>query len=144
MLAEFMDLCMAIVAGRNAIVGAGGLNLPVLLLSVCQPCILIARLEKSAAAAAAVIVRPVGEHFDEIFFSHDRLHHKPEIFGNGIAKGFPHNLARILNRKRDLQLLVPVRVNLQFSFPDPFGVVFVDIFNFKGMLDVELFQSCQD
>ena len=143
-LAEFVDLCMTIVARSNAVFGTGGLYLPVLLLSICQPCILVARLEKSAATAAAVIIRPVGEHLDEVLFPHDRLHHKPEILCYGIAEGLSNNLARILDRELDFKLLVPVRVDFQLSFPDPLGVVFIYVFNLEGMLDVELFQSCQD
>ena len=144
MLAEFVNLCVAIVAGGNAIIGAGGLDLIVLQLSVCQACIFIARLEKSAAPAATVIVRSIGEHLDEVFLSHNRFHHKSEIFCNGISEGFPYDLTRILNRELDFQILVPVRVDLQLSLPDPLGIVFINVFDFKGMLDVEFFQSCQD
>jgi hypothetical protein len=43
-----------------------------------------------------------------------------------------------------LQILVPVGVNLEPPFPDPFGVIFVDVLDDKVMLDVEFFQSCQD
>ena len=144
MFAQLVNLGMAIVAGGNAIVGAGGLNLIVLQLSVCQACILITRLEKSAAAAAAIIVRSIGKHLDEVFLTHHRFYYEPEIFCNGISECFPYDLAWILNRELDLEILIPVRVDLQLSFPDPFGVVLINVFDFKGMLDVEFFQSCQD
>ena len=34
--------------------------------------------------------------------------------------------------------------DFQFPFPDPFCVVFVNVFNDKRVFDVEFFQSCQD
>ena len=83
-------------------------------------------------------------HFNKIFFAHDRFNHKSQIFGNGIAKGLAHDLAGILHGKFDFQLLVPVGIDLESSFPDPFGIIFVDVFDDKVMLDVEFFQSCQD
>jgi hypothetical protein len=53
-------------------------------------------------------------------------------------------LTRILDGELDLQVLVPVAVDLQLALPDPFGVIFIDVFDFKIVLQVELFQSCQD
>jgi hypothetical protein len=143
-LTEFVNLGMAIVTSGHAVIGAGGPDLIVFEPAVRQPGILIARLEESAAAAAAVIVRSVGVHLDEIFFPHHRFHNKPEVFCNRIPKGFADDLTRILNRKLDLEVLIPVGVDLQFSLPDPFGIIFVDIFYLKGVFDIELFQSCQD
>ena len=47
-------------------------------------------------------------------------------------------------KKFDFQILVPVGIDIQFALPDPFGVVFIDIFDLKFVGNIELFQSCQD
>jgi hypothetical protein len=83
-------------------------------------------------------------HVDKIFFAHNGFNHKPQIFGNGIPIAFPDNLTGILDREFDLQVLVPVGVDRQFSFTDPLGIVFINIFYFKIVFQVEFFQSCQD
>ena len=123
---------------------AGGLDLFVFDLSVCQSLILESGLEKTAAAAAAKVVGAVGLHVDEIFFADYGFHHKPQVFGNGIAIAFSDNLAGILDRKFNLQVFVPVGADLEFAFTYPFGIVFVDIFYFKVMFQVEFFQSGPD
>lgn len=143
-LAEFMDLRMTVVAPGDAVVGLGGLDLLILELAEFQPLLFIAGLEKSAAAAATVIVGAVGLHVDEILLAHHRLDHEPQVFGNGIAVGFPDDLAGILDGELDAQVLVPVGIDLEFAFPDPLGVIFVDVLDDEIMLDLVLFQSCQD
>jgi hypothetical protein len=101
-------------------------------------------LEETAAAAAAIIVGPVGDHIDKVFFADDRFDHVSQVFGNGIAKGLAHDLTGVLDGKFNFQILVPVGIDLELSFPDPFGIVFIDVFDFEGMIDVKFFQSCQD
>jgi hypothetical protein len=101
-------------------------------------------LEESAAAAAAIIVGPVGNHIDKILFSDHGFDHVSQIFGNGIAKGLTHDLTGVLDGKFNFKVLVPVGIDLEPSFPNPFGIVFIDVFDDKVMLDVEFFQSCQD
>jgi hypothetical protein len=59
-LAEFVDLGVAVVAGRDAVVCPGGLDLVVFQLSVGQPLLLETGLEKAAPAAATVVVRLIG------------------------------------------------------------------------------------
>ena len=59
-------------------------------------------LKKATTATAAIIIGSVGFHVDKIFFSYNRLDHKPQIFRNGIAITFSNDLAGILNRKLDL------------------------------------------
>jgi hypothetical protein len=49
-----------------------------------------------------------------------------------------------LNSKFDLQLFVPVGIDLKFAFPNPFGVVLVNILDLKVVLEVEFFQSGPD
>jgi hypothetical protein len=101
-------------------------------------------LQKPPAAAATVVVRAVGLHVDEILFAHDRFDNKAQVLGNGIAIALANNLARILNRKLDLQILVPVGIDLQFALTDPLGIVLIDVLDFKAVLEVELFQSGPD
>jgi len=46
--------------------------------------------------------------------------------------------------KLDFKILVPVGIDFESSFPDPFGIIFVNIFYFKIVLKVEFFQSGPD
>ena len=142
--AQFVNLGVAVVAAGDAVVGAGGLDLLVFKPAVFQTLLLESGLQKTAAAAAAVIVGSVGLHVDKIFFPYNRLDHKTQVFCDGIAVTFTNDLARILNGEFDLQVLVPVAVDLEFALADPLGVVFVDVFDDEVVFDVELFQSCQD
>ena len=144
MFAEFMNLGVAVVAAGDAVIRAGGFNLFVLEFTVLETLFFKAGLEKSAATAAAEIVRAVGLHVDEILFADHGFDHEAQIFGNRIAVAFPDDLAGVLDREFDLQILVPVRTDLQFAFTDPLGVVFVDILDFKVVLEVEFFQSGPD
>jgi hypothetical protein len=144
MVAEFMDLGMAVVATGDTVVCAGGLDLIIFDLPVSQAFILKSGLEKSAAAAAAKVVGAVRLHVDEVFFSDNGFHNKPKVVGNGVSIAFSDNLTGILNRKFDFQIFVPVRVDLEFAFADPFGIVFVNIFYIKVLFEVEFFQSGPD
>jgi hypothetical protein len=83
-------------------------------------------------------------HVHKIFFADHGLDHKAEIFGNGIAVALANNLAGVLNREFNFQVLIPIGVYLKPAFTDPFGIIFVNIFNFKVVRDVELFQSGPD
>jgi hypothetical protein len=141
---EFMNLGVTVVAGCHAVCRAGRLDLIIFYFAIGQALILEPRLEKAAAAAAAVIVGLIGRHVNEIFFAHDGFNDKAQILGNRIAIAFADDLAGILNRKFDLQVFVPVGVDLQFAFPDPFCVVFINVFYDEAVRDVEFFQSCQD
>ena len=112
MFTEFMDLCMAVVAGSNAVVCTGGFNLIIFGLSIDQAFFLESRLEETAAAATAEIVGFVGGHIHKIFFPHNGFHHKAQIICNGIAIAFSDNLAGILDGELDFQVLVPVGIDL--------------------------------
>ena len=101
-------------------------------------------MEKSATAAAAVVVRPIRVHFDEVFFSHHRFHGIPQILGHRISKAFAHQLAGILNRKFDFKILVPVGIDFEFSLSDPLGIILNDAPDLKIVIDVEFFQSGPD
>jgi hypothetical protein len=147
MIVEFthvMDLCMAVVTGRNAVVRLCCQNLVRFELAVSPAFLSISCLEKPATAAAAIIVRPVWMHLNKIFFTHHRFHRVPQIFGHRISKGLAYQLAGVLNRKLDFQVLVPIGINLQLSFPDPLGIILNDTLYFKVVLNFEFFQSEPD
>lgn len=135
---------MAVMASSNTVTGAGSLYLLVLQSSEFKAGILVSRLQKSAPAAAAVIIGTVRSHVYEIFLSDARLDHVAQILGNGVPVAFSYYLAGILCRKLDSQILVPVRAYLEPALPDPFCIIFVNILDFKLMFNVELLQSEPD
>ena len=144
MLTELMNLGMAIMAAGDTVIRTGLLYLFILQPAEFQTLFFHAGLQKTAAAAAAIVVGPVGDHIDKIFFADDRFDHVSQIFGNRIAKSLAHDLTGVLDGKFNLEVLVPVGIDLEPSFPDPLGIVFIDILDDKVMFDVEFFQSCQD
>jgi hypothetical protein len=144
MLTELMNLSMAVMAAGDTVIRTGFLYLFVLQPAEFHTLIFHAGLKETAAAAAAIIVGPVGGHIYKVFFSDHRFDHVSQIFGNGFPITFAHDLTGILYGKFNFQVLVPVGINLEFSFPDPFGIIFIDVLDDKVMLDVEFFQSCQD
>jgi hypothetical protein len=83
-------------------------------------------------------------HVDKVFFTHNRFYSIPQIFSHGIPKAFSHQLAGILDREFDFQILVPIGIDLQLSFPDPLGIKLNDTLNLKVVLDLEFFQSDPD
>ncbi len=139
-----MDLCVTVVAAGNAVVCPGCHDLLILQPTVSQALLFEPGLEKPSAPATAVVVGPVGLHIDKILFTHHRLDHKPQIVCNGIAIAFPDNLAGVLYREFYAQILVPVGIDPELTLPDPFGVIFINIFYFKVMFQVEFFQSRPD
>ena len=139
-----MNLGMAIMAAGDTVIRTGRLYLLVLQLAEFQTIFLETGLEKTAAPAAAIIIRAVGLHVNKIFFPDDRLDHISQIFGNRIPKGLAHDLTGVLYGKFNFQVLVPIGIDLELSLADPFGIVFIDVLDDKVMLDIEFFQSCQD
>jgi len=139
-----MNLSMAIVAWCNAVIRLCRQNLVCLEFAVGTTRVRISGLEKPAATAAAVIVRPVRVHVDEIFFTHNRFYRISQVFGHRISKALSHQLARVLNREFDFQILVPIGIDLQFAFPDPLGIKLDDTLNLKVVLYLEFFQSDPD
>ena len=67
MVTEVVHLGMAVVAAGNAIVCAGFHDLVVFKLSISPAFFSEARLQETAAAAAAIIIGLVWRHFDDIF-----------------------------------------------------------------------------
>jgi hypothetical protein len=144
MLAQFVNLGVAVVAAGDAVVGAGGLDLTIFDLAILEALFFETGLEEAAATAAAEVVGAVGLHVDEILFTHNGSDDVPQILGNGVAVAFAHDLAGILYRKLDFKVLVPVRVDLQFTLTNPFGIVLIYVFDFKIVFEVEFFQSGPD
>jgi len=85
MITQLMNLGVAIVAAGNAIIGPGGLDLFIFYFPVCQALLLETGLQKTAAAATAIIVGPVGLHVDEVFFTYHGFNNKAQIFSDRIA-----------------------------------------------------------
>jgi hypothetical protein len=139
-----MNLGMAIVAWRNAVCRAGGLDLIKFKLAVFPSGFLKSGLQETAAAAAAVIVRPVGRHINIIFFTHHGFDDIPKVFGHRITQAFSNQLTRILGGKFYFQILVPVGTDFELSVTNPLGIVFNDASEFKIVRDVEFFQSGPD
>lgn len=135
---------MAVMTAGNAIVCTGGFYLVILNFSIGKALFLKSCLEKSAAAAAAIVVGAVGYHIDKIFFPYNGSNNITQVFSNGVSIAFPDDLTGILDREFNLQILVPVGVDRKFSLTDPFGIIFINIFYFKIVFNVVFFQSCQD
>ena len=112
MLTQFMNLSMTVMAGGDAVIRLGGLNLAVLELAVFEALLLETGLQKTPAAPAAEVVGAVGLHVDEIFLADHRLDYEAKILGYRIAETLADDLAGVLDRKFDFQVLVPVGVDL--------------------------------
>ncbi len=144
MLAQFMDLGMAVMTGGDAVVGPGSLDLLVFEAAVFQALFFKTGLQETAAAAAAEIVGSIGGHIDKVFFADNGFDHKTQIFGNGITITFANDLAGILHSEFDLAILVPVRVDFEFALANPLGIILINALYNYFMFDVESFQSFQD
>ena len=112
MLAQFMDLGMAVVASCYAVVSPCGFDLGVFYSSIFKTLVFESGLKESAAAAATIIVGPVGLHVHEIFFPYNGFDDKSQVFGNGITIAFSDDLAGVLNREFDFKVFVPVEIDL--------------------------------
>jgi len=132
------------VTGRNTVIRLCCQNLVGFELAVGTTRFRISGLEKPSTTTTAVIVRPVRVHIDKIFFTHNRFHRIPQIFSHRIPKSLSHQLAGILHREFDFQILVPVGVDLQLSLPNPLGIILNDTLDLKVVLDLEFFQSDPD
>jgi hypothetical protein len=144
MFAQIMNLGVAVMTGGNAVARSGCQYLLFFQAPVFPAGLGKSGLQKSPAAAAAVVVGLVGEHVDKVLFTDNGFHHKPKIVGHGIPETLPDQLAGILNRKFHFEILVPVGVDRKFSFTDPFGIILNDARDFKVVRNVEFFQSGPD
>ncbi len=139
-----MHLRMTVVSRCYTVCRTRIFDLLIFQFPVCASCFRQTRLEKAAAAAATVIVRHIRSHIDKVLFTHNRLDNKPQIFGNRIPETLAHELARILNSEFHLQILVPVRIDLELSFPDPLRIILNDALDLKIVGYIEFFQSDPD
>lgn len=126
MMPNIMNLGMTVVTAGDTVIGPCLDNLIKFKFAVSPPLLLKTRLEKAAAATAAIIIGSVRGHLDDVFLADNLFHHITQILGNSLAITFSDDLAGILNGKFDLTLLVPVGVDLQASLANPLGVILVD------------------
>ena len=96
MLGQVMDLCVAVMAGRDAVVRIRGHDLIVFDLAERPALLGIAGLERPAAAAAAEVVGFIRGHVDEVFLAYRCLDHEADIIGCRIPIAFTDDLAGIL------------------------------------------------
>ena len=109
MLGHVVNLCMAIVAGRNAIIGRCIHNLIVFHLAELTSLFRKTGLQIAPATPTTVVIGFVWVHFNEILFSYDGLDDKTQIFGHRVAKSLPDKLTGVLNGELDLQILCSIR-----------------------------------
>ena len=131
-------------AGGDAIGCARRHDLVELDLAIAPTLLCIAPLERPAPAAAAVVVGAVGRHVDEVLLADHGFGHEPQILGIGIAEGLAHLIAGVLDGELDLEVLVPVRIELEFALADPLRVKLNDGGDLELMGDFVLFQSGPD
>jgi len=98
---------VTVVARRNTVIGVGRHDLVEFAFAVISSGFRESRLKEPAPAAAAVVVGLVGRHVYEILFAHNCFDNIPHVFRHRIAKALANQLAGVLNRELDLQVLVP-------------------------------------
>ncbi len=144
LIRQIVDLGVAVVTRRDAVTSLGGQDLVSLAFSIGAALFRVSGLEEPASTTAAVIIRAIRVHFDEILFTHHGFDHVAQILGNRVPKGFPHQLTRVLYRKFDLAFPVPLGTDLEFAIANPFGVVLNDALDFEVEIYLEFFQSGPD
>ena len=143
-LLQIVHLGVAVVAWRDGVVGAGFLYLIEFDLAVFTSLLRSTGLQIAATAAAAVVVGFIGRHVDKVLFANHFFNHKPQIVRTCVAVSFANELAGILNGELAFQILVPIRVNWEFSFSNPLSVVADNASDFKFVCNVVFFQSRPD
>jgi hypothetical protein len=144
LVAQVVNLGMAVVAWGNGVGGFGGQNLVGLELAVGPAFIRVSGLQEPAAAAAAEVVGTIGVHVDKVFLTDHRLDHEAKVLGHRVAEGLANQLAGVLNGELDLAILVPIGTRFQFALADPLGVVLNDAFDFEVVVELEFIQSEPD
>lgn len=122
MMADILNLAVTVVTGCNDIIGARGHNLVEFYFAVRTSCVREPGLQRAAAAAAAIVIVPVGHGVDEIFFADNGFYHESQIIDDFVRPALPAYIAGVLNGKFGPDIFIPVGINLQFTFPDPLGV----------------------
>ncbi len=105
-----MNLGVTVMATGDAVISTGGYNLIKFNFAIGPACLGVSGLQKSAAAAAAVVIGFVRSHFDKILFTDNRLNDEPQIVRHLVAIPFPNDLAGILNSEFDAKILIPVGI----------------------------------
>ena len=141
---EIVHLRVTVVTRGDTVIRTRIQNLFGLEAAVFPSCIGVTGLQKTAAAAATVIVGAVGLHIDKVFFTHHGFDHIAQIFGHRIAKRLAHQLTGILHGKLYTAIFVPIGIDLQLAFPDPLGIVLNDAFDFEVVGEVEFLRSEPD
>jgi hypothetical protein len=137
MFFQIVNLRVAVMAWCQAVISPGFYDLFKLTFAVISPGLGKSGLQKSTTAAATVIVRSVGIHINKILFTYHRFYNKSHVFRHRITEALSYQLAWILYRKLYLQVLVPVGIYFQLSFPNPLSVILNDTFALKVVLNVE-------
>ncbi len=143
-LGQIVYLGMAVVAGRDAVISAGSQNLIGLYPTVLPPRIGIPGLQETTTSSTTIVVGAVGVHIHKILLADYASDNKPQILGHGVPKGFAHQLAGVLDREFDFKVPVPVGIDLQFTFPDPLGVVLNNTLDLKIVRNVVFCQPGPD
>ncbi len=143
-IGKIVNLGMAVMTWRDAILSAGCQNLVGLEFAIGSPFLWIARLEETAPSAAAIVVGAVGKHLHEVFFTHHRFDHIPQVFSHWVAKGLAHQLAGILYGEFDLAVFIPIGIHFELTLTDPLGIVLNNAPNLEIVVKFEFFQSGPD
>lgn len=144
MFMQIMNLCVAVMAGRNTVIRFCRHYLLVFAFAVFASGFGKSRLKESSAAATAVVVRLVGRHLYKIFLAHNCFNNIAKVLCHRVAQTLANQLAWVLNRKLYFQIFIPVGINFQFSFPDPLGIILNNALALKIVLNVEFIQSDPD
>ncbi len=121
-----MNLRMTVMTTGNTVISPGGNNLVKFHLTISPALFGISGLEESAATAAAVIIGFIRCHFNDVFLTDHRFDNIPQIIGNWVTEAFSDNLAWILDCECDFKILVPIGINLESPFTNPFCIVLVN------------------
>jgi len=141
---NIFNLTVAIMTGCNDVGCPGSRNLIEFYPAIGPSLIREPGLQCTTTAAAAIIIVPVGDGINKIFFSHNRLDHKPQIIHNLVGTGFSAYIAGVLNREFGFDVFIPVGIDFQLSFPDPLGVKFYNGDQLKFVRDIKFSQPFQD
>jgi hypothetical protein len=144
MFMQIVNLCVAVMTGRNAIIRFCSHYLLKFAFAVLAPGFGKSGLKESPAAATAVVVRLVGSHLYKIFLAHNRFNNIPQVICHGIAQTLTNQLARVLYGKFYSAIFVPVGIDFEFSFPDPLGIILNNALALEIVLDIEFFQPDPD
>ncbi len=137
MVGQVMDLGVAVMAGCDAVSGACLDNLIEFEFAVLVPFFIEARLQITASAAAAIIVRFVGHHIDKIFFADAGFNDKAQIVGIVIAILLAHLIAGILDGEAHLEIPVPDTARAEPAFSYSLGIKVHDHLDVEPGVDIK-------